>query len=61
MAWGGALNSKGTDYLRLVREMDKVIEILEKLKSKVGNEQINNINKTIEIIMEYMSKISKGK
>ena len=34
MAWGGSLNKKGSDYLRKLREADKVIAFLESLKKK---------------------------
>lgn len=61
MAWGGSINLKGTDYLRKVREMDKVLKFLEDFKKEVGSEETKSISKTIDIIVNYMNKFSEGK
>ena len=61
MAWGGSINLKGTDYLRKVREMDKVLKFLEEFKKHINAEERGKISETIEIIVNYMNKLSEGK
>ena len=62
MAWGGSLNKEGSDYLRTIRKADEVIEFLEELKDKLNHDEHAQIAKVIEIIMNYISKLSeKGK
>ena len=61
MAWGGSLNKNGTEYLRKLREADRVISFLESLKEELNNEEQGTISKTIEIIIEHISKISEKK
>ncbi len=61
MAWGGSINLKGTEYLRKIREMDKVLKFLEELKSNVGSEEKETISKTIDIIVNYQNQLSEGK
>lgn len=59
MVWGGSLNSRGSDYLKKVREADKVVGFLEKLKEKIKSEDKHYIRKTIEIISDYVHKLSE--
>ena len=59
MAWGGSLNKNGSDYIRRLREADKVIAFLEILKEELNTEEQANFSRTIEIIVEYISKISE--
>ena len=61
MAWGGSINLKGTDYLRKVRDMDKVLKFLEDFKNDISSEETENISKTIDIIVNYINKLSEGK
>ena len=61
MAWGGSLNKDGSDYIRKLREADKVITFLESLKEELNTEEQANFSRTIEIIVEYISKISEKK
>jgi flagellin-specific chaperone FliS len=61
MAWGGSINLKGTDYLRKVREMDKVLKFLEEFKKNINTEEREKISETIEILVNYMNKLSEGK
>ena len=61
MAWGGSINLKGTDYLRKVREMDKVLKFLEEFKKDINTEEEGKISETINIIVNYMNKLSEGK
>lgn len=59
MVWGGSLNKEGSDYIRKLREADKVITFLESLKEELNTEEQANFSITIEIIVEYISKISE--
>lgn len=61
MAWGGSLNKNGSDYIRKLREADKVIMFLESFKEELNTEEQANLSITIEIIVEYISKISEKK
>ena len=61
MAWGGSLNKDGSDYIRKLREADRVITFLESLKEELNTEEQANFSRTIEIIVEYISKISEKK
>ena len=61
MAWGGSLNKDGSDHIRILREADKVIGFLENLKEDLKLEEQTNISKTIEIITEFILRISEKK
>ncbi|MHA2180296.1 MAG: hypothetical protein ACXAAH_02600 [Promethearchaeota archaeon] len=61
MAWGGSLNKEGSDYLRRLREADKVISFLENLKNHLEPEKSLNLSRTIEIIIEFISLASEKK
>ena len=61
MAWGGSLNKEGSDYLRYIRKADDVIEFLDKLKEKLHDEEILEVNRVIEIITNLVSKLSEKK
>jgi hypothetical protein len=59
MAWGGSLDKKDSDYIRKLRESDKVISFLEGLKNHSNHEERVNLSKTIEIIVKHISTISE--
>lgn len=59
LVWGGSLNSRGSDYLKKLREADKAVGFLEKLKEKIKSEEKHYIRKTIDIISEYISRLSE--
>ena len=62
MAWGGSLNKEGSDYLRSVRKAEEVIQFLENLKDQLINEEQIHVTNVIEIITNYITKLSeKGK
>ena len=61
LAWGGSTNLKGTDYLRKIREIDKVLEFLENFKKELSAEEKESISKTIDIIVSFMNNLSEGK
>ena len=61
MVWGGSLNKKGSDYIRMLREADKAVAFLESIREDLGSEDQAQFSKTIEIITEYISKIAEKK
>ena len=61
MAWGGLLNKKGSDYQRKIREADSLIAVLDRLKRDLKYREQVKITKVIEIIVDYISKISEKK
>ena len=61
MAWGGSLNKKGADYVRKIREADRVLKFLEEIKKNLNPIEIETISKTIEIIVSQISKGSEQK
>jgi hypothetical protein len=61
MAWGGSLNKDGSDHIRILREADKVIGFLESLKEDLNLEEQASISKAIEIITEFILRISEKK
>jgi hypothetical protein len=61
MAWGGSLNRQGSNHIRKLREADKVIGFLENFKNDLNPADREYLTKTIEIITDYMTKISESK
>ncbi|MFX1378382.1 MAG: hypothetical protein ACFFA4_04760 [Promethearchaeota archaeon] len=61
MVWGGSLNKQGSNHIRKLRETDKIIEFLENFKEDLNPKEKEYISKTIEIIINYISKISERK
>lgn len=61
MAWGGSLNKKGSDYIRKLREAEKVIDFLERVKEDLNPEEQATLSKSIEIIINYISRLSEGR
>ena len=60
MAWGGSLNKDGSDYMRNLRDADKVLKFLEGLKSELNDEEKQIISDTINIIVNKYTKESKN-
>jgi len=60
MAWGGSLNKDGSDYVRNLRDADKVIKFLEELKSELNDEEKQLVSDTINIIVNKHTKESKN-
>ena len=58
MAWGGSLNKEGSDHVRNLREADKVMKFLEKLKQELNDEEKQIFSNTIDIIVNHYTKES---
>ncbi|MFX1274415.1 MAG: hypothetical protein ACFFBP_18770 [Promethearchaeota archaeon] len=61
MVWGGSINSKGSDYLRKLREINKVLKFLEEFKEDLNSNDKLIVNNTINIIVDYINRLSEGK
>jgi hypothetical protein len=59
MAWGGSLNKNGSDHILMLKKAENVISFLEKLKTDLTLEEQKNLSKTIDIIMDYVFRISQ--
>ncbi|MFX1390504.1 MAG: hypothetical protein ACFE9Z_10605 [Promethearchaeota archaeon] len=59
MAWGGSLNKNGSDHIRMLKKAENVIAFLEELKTDLTLEEQKNLSKTIDIITDYVFRISK--
>ena len=60
MAWGGSLNKRGSDYIRMLRDADRVISFLERIKDDLNSGDQENLSKTVDIITNYISRISEN-
>jgi len=58
MAWGGSLNKEGSDHIRNIREADKVVRFLERLKQELNDEEKQIFSNTINIIVNHYTKES---
>ena len=58
MAWGGSLNKEGSDHVRNIREADKVVRFLERLKQELNDEEKQIFSNTINIIVNHYTKES---
>ena len=56
IAWGGSLNREGSEHIRKLREVDKVIGFLEKFKEDVDEEERKIISKTIDLLIVKFTK-----
>ncbi|TXT66691.1 MAG: hypothetical protein BAJALOKI1v1_270023 [Promethearchaeota archaeon] len=61
MVFGGSLNERGTNYLRKLHEVHRVLEFLETFKDEVNSNQKQVIDKTIKILVQYITKMAEGK
>ena len=60
MAWGGSLNKEGSDYFRNIREADRVIKFLERIKQELKDEEKQLISNVIDILVDHYTKTSKN-
>ena len=61
MVFGGSLNKEGSDYIRKVREADKVLKFLEEFKKELNKTEKDIVSKTIDIIVDYVNNLTEGK
>ena len=57
MAWGGSLNRDGSDYIRKLKEVEKVLNFLESFKKALNDEDKRKVIEVIEIIMDHFRNL----
>jgi hypothetical protein len=57
MAWGGSLNRDGSDYIRKLKEVEKILHFLEVLKKELNEEEKQKIAEVIEIITNHFRNL----
>lgn len=57
MAWGGSLNIDGSDYIRKLKEVEKVIGFLESFKKTLNNEEKGKVVEVIDMITEHFKNL----
>ena len=53
MAWGGSLNKDGSDYVRKLKEVEKILHFLENFKKSLKDEEKNKVVEVINIIAAH--------
>jgi hypothetical protein len=56
MTWGGSLNDKGSGYIKKLREVDKVLTFLDKIKEEVNSDEKVMISEVMRIISNHFKK-----
>ncbi|TFG02612.1 MAG: hypothetical protein EU539_12935 [Promethearchaeota archaeon] len=56
MAWGGFLNKNGSDYIRKLREVEKIITFLENFKERLSSIDRKCVIDTIKLIIKHFEK-----
>ncbi len=57
MTWGGFIDKKGSNYLRKMGKAEKILKYLELLKRELDNEEKIIVEKTIQIICNYINNL----
>jgi len=57
MAWGGSLNRDGSDYIRKLKEVEKILHFLESFKKPLKNEEKEKVAEVIEIITNHFKNL----
>jgi hypothetical protein len=60
LAWGGSLNSEGSEYVRKVREAEKIVDYLNKMKKELTEEKRKVIEKSVKIIEKYVMNLDSS-
>ena len=57
MAWGGSLNKDGSDYIRKLKEVEKILHFLETFKKSLKYEEKKKVAEVIDIITEHFKTL----
>ncbi|MGV9198736.1 MAG: hypothetical protein ACOC44_11895 [Promethearchaeia archaeon] len=60
MVFGGSLNKDGSNYLRVLKEAERAVKFLEELKKEISHSEREKLEDTIEIITDYINKLSEN-
>jgi hypothetical protein len=53
VVWGGSLNRDGSDYIRKLKDVEKILRFLESFKKSLGNEEKATVTEVIDIITNH--------
>lgn len=53
MAWGGSLNQDGSDYIRKLKDIEKILHFLESFKKTLRDEEKAKVTDVIDIITKH--------
>lgn len=57
MAWGGFIDKDGSQYLKKMAKAEKTLKYLELLKNELSSEEKIIVEKTIQIICDYINNL----
>ena len=57
MAWGGSLNQDGSDYIRKLKEVEKILHFLEIFKKSLKDEEKKKVAEVIDIITDHFKML----
>jgi hypothetical protein len=57
LAWGGSLNKDGSDYIRKLKEVEKILHFLETFKKSLKYEEKKKVAEVIDIITEHFKTL----
>lgn len=57
MAWGGSLNKDGSDYIRKLKEVEKILHFLENFKKSLKDEEKKKVAEVIDIITDHFKTL----
>ncbi len=57
MAWGGSLNEGGSDYIRKLKEVEKILHFLENFKKSLKVDEKRKVAEVIDIIIDHFKTL----
>lgn len=57
MAWGGSLNKDGSDYIRKLKKVEKILHFLENFKKSLKDEEKKKVAEVIDIITDHFKTL----
>ena len=57
LAWGGFADEDSSEYLKKITTADKIMKYLVDLKRELSNEEQVIVEKTIQIICDFIEKL----
>ncbi len=61
MAWGGSLNKDGSDYIRKLKEIEKILNFLDDFKKSLKDEEKKKVAEVIDIITDHFKTLFQDK
>ena len=57
MAWGGSLNKDGSDYIRKLKEVEKILHFLENFKKSLKVDEKRKVAEVIDLITDHFKNL----